>query len=35
VREINEAVRARLRRAGVLSASEINVEALEQIDLTG
>jgi hypothetical protein len=34
VREINEAVRARLRTAGVLSGPDSNVEALEQIDLT-
>ncbi len=34
VREINEAVRARLRTAGVLSGPDANVEALEQIDLT-
>jgi conjugative relaxase-like TrwC/TraI family protein len=34
VREINEAVRARLRTAGVLSGPDANVEALEQVDLT-
>ena len=34
VRAINEAVRARLRAAGVLSGPDANIEALEQIDLT-
>ena len=34
VREINDAVRARLRAAGVLSGPETHIESLEQIDLT-
>ena len=34
VREINEAVRERLRRCGVLTGADTSVTALEQIDLT-